>query len=253
MRFENAFDVGAPVAQVWSTLLDLQRVAPCLPGAEVLERVSDDAYKVGIKVRLGPISMSYRGEVEIVERDEPARRATLHAKAKEARGQGTADASVQIALAEQPYGTHATLQTDVTLSGRAAAMGQGVIADVAARLLDTFAANLAATLTAEPAQAAAARGSGDAAAAGRESAPAQPAATAATPAPPMADASTEARATPVRRGVPVGGIVASVLAGRLRNPRTLLAATGSFAALCVALGYRLGVARSRQRQRPRCQ
>ena len=77
------------------TMLDLERVAPCMPGAEVLEQTGDDAYKVGIKVKVGPISMTYRGEVEIVERDDPTPTATMRAKAKEARGQGTADAAVR--------------------------------------------------------------------------------------------------------------------------------------------------------------
>jgi carbon monoxide dehydrogenase subunit G len=153
MKFENAFDVQAPAEDVWEALMDVERVAPCMPGAEVLERVSDDDYKVGIKVKLGPISMLYRGQIEIVERDDAARRATMRAKAKEARGQGTADASVQMAVTEAGGMTHAEMTTDVALSGKAAAMGQGVIGEVAQRMVEQFAANLATML--EPAEAAA--------------------------------------------------------------------------------------------------
>ena len=101
MKFENAFTVDAPVDEVWRTLLDVERVAPCMPGAEVTERIGDDAYKVSVKVKVGPMSMTYRGEVQIVDRDEQERRATMHVKAKEARGQGTADADVHMSLAEE--------------------------------------------------------------------------------------------------------------------------------------------------------
>ena len=89
------------------------------------------------------MSMTYKGDVQIVERDDAAKTATLRAKAKESRGQGTADAHVHMALAEEGDGTHATLETDVALGGRVAAMGRGVIADVSARLVQTFAGNLA--------------------------------------------------------------------------------------------------------------
>ena len=154
MRFENAFDVQAPVEEVWSTLLDVERVAPCMPGAEVLERTGEDSYRVAIKVRVGPIAMTYRGDVQIAERDDATHTATMRAKAREARGQGTADAHVQMSLAPLPDGTHATLETEVALSGRVAAMGQGVIADVSAKLVETFAANLAAMLAPDGAAAA---------------------------------------------------------------------------------------------------
>ena len=92
MRFENAFAVRAPIEQVWSTLLDVERVATCMPGAEVLQRVDEDSYRMAIKVRIGPIAMTYRGDVQITERDEAARTAVMHAKTCEACGQGTADA-----------------------------------------------------------------------------------------------------------------------------------------------------------------
>src|SRR5512134_506463 len=135
MRFENQFDVDAPIERVWDAVLDVERVAPTVPGAQVLERTGDDSYKVAIKVKVGPMSMTYRGEVEITERDEAAHRAVMRAKAKESRGQGTADADVTMTLTGDNGRTSATITTDVELSGKAAAMGQGVLQDVAGRLV----------------------------------------------------------------------------------------------------------------------
>src|SRR3712207_9419328 len=99
MRFENSFDVDAPLERVWQAMLDVERVPPTVPGAQVLERVGDDAYKVAIKVRVGPMSMQYRGDVEIVDTDPASHTATLRARARETRGQGNADADVQIGRA----------------------------------------------------------------------------------------------------------------------------------------------------------
>src|ERR687889_1177947 len=146
MRFENRFDVDAPIEQVWETVLDVERVAPTVPGAQVLERSGDDAYKVAIKVKVGPMSMTYRGEVEITERDEAAHRAVMKARAKESRGQGTADADVTMVLSGADGRTSATITTEVQLSGKVATMGQGVLQDVSGRLVKTFATNLAAML-----------------------------------------------------------------------------------------------------------
>lgn len=142
MKLENTFAVDAPIDQVWAVLMDVQRVTGCVPGAAVLGQLSEDAYQVGMKVRLGPVSMQYRGQVEVLERDESAHRAVLRGRAKEARGQGTADATVQLRLAEADGGTRGTVEADVRLSGRAAAMGQGVIGDVADAMVGQFAGNL---------------------------------------------------------------------------------------------------------------
>jgi carbon monoxide dehydrogenase subunit G len=224
MKFENTFTVQAPPDEVLATLLDVERVAPCMPGAEVLERVDENAYKVGIKVRVGPISMTYRGEVQITERDETARTATMHATAKEARGQGTADARVQMVLTEENGGTRASLDTEVALSGRVAAMGQGVIADVAGKLVETFAENLAAML-APAAPAAPAPGP-------QQGSTAIPVAAAAAP-------PTPAPAVP-HSSLPVGKIAATVIAGRLANPRTLLLASLGYAIVFLAIGFLIG-------------
>jgi carbon monoxide dehydrogenase subunit G len=224
MRFENDFTVPAAIDEVWNALLDVERVAPCMPGAEVLERVGDDAYKVGVTVKVGPISMTYRGEVQIVERDEHARRATMRVKAKEARGQGTADARAHMTLAERSNGTDVTIETELQLSGKVAAMGQGVIADVSAKLVETFAENLAAMLADGQAAGDTPAGSGRA-----------PTATATASAP-----AAVPRPAPAKSTVPVGKIAAAVIAGRLGNPRTLLLVAVVYAAIFLAIGFLIG-------------
>jgi carbon monoxide dehydrogenase subunit G len=169
MRFENTFAVEAPVDEVYATLLDLEKVAPAMPGAQVTEKVGDDAYKVAIKVKLGPMTMNYRGDVEIREKDPDAHTATLHVKAREARGQGTATADVTQRLTEEDGGTRATIEAEVQLAGKAAAMGRGLIEDVSAKLVDQFAQNLSSMLSegrAEAPAAAAANGGGAQATAG---------------------------------------------------------------------------------------
>jgi carbon monoxide dehydrogenase subunit G len=214
MEFENNFAVTAPIDEVWDTLLDVERVAPCVPGAQVLERSGEDAYKVGIKVKVGPVSMQYKGDVEIVERDPEDHRAVMSAKAKETRGQGTANARVEMRLAQEGKRTEGTIATDVQLSGKAAAMGQGVIQDVSTRLVDTFADNLAKMLAAPAAEAEAEPApAGD----GNGAAPAEaPAA-----APPTPPEESELEVLP---------IVGSVLRERLRDPRVV-------AFLAVVLGF----------------
>lgn len=142
MELDSTFAVSAPIEEVWTSMMDVEQVAGCVPGARVLNQLAEDTYQVGMKVRLGPVSMQYRGQVEIVERDDVQHRAVLRGKGKEARGQGTADATVELRLAETDGETHGTVHADVKLSGKAAAMGQGVIGDVAQQMVAEFAANL---------------------------------------------------------------------------------------------------------------
>jgi uncharacterized protein len=247
MEFDNTFTVTAPIDEVWGAVLDVERVAPCVPGAQVLEQTGDNAYKVAIKVKLGPVSMVYNGDIEVVEQDPEARRAVMSAKARESRGQGTADARVEMRLSHDNGTTHGAIHTDVAISGRAAAMGQGIIADVSARLIDTFAVNLAQMLAAEqpgvpeqpglgavPPEAAAraeapttefaaagAAGFEGAHAAGAAAPPgaAPPPEAAARPAPPAPPAEPE--------GLPVLSVVGGVLADRLRNPKVIAGLAGA--------------------------
>jgi carbon monoxide dehydrogenase subunit G len=142
VEFENTFTVNAPIEEVYDALLDVERVAPAMPGAKVLEKTSDDAYKVAIKVKLGPVTMTYRGDVTVVERDPEKHAAVLDVKAKEARGQGSANAKVAMALEQADGSTRGTMNTTVQLSGKAAAMSRGVIDDVSKRLVEQFAQNL---------------------------------------------------------------------------------------------------------------
>jgi uncharacterized protein len=269
MKFENTFDVDAPIDEVYAALLDVERVAPCVPGAEVLDKTGDDNYQVAIKVKVGPISMTYKGNVEIVERDEANHSAVMRARARETRGQGTADARVTMALTEESERhTTGTMQADVQLAGRAAAMGRGVIQDVSAKIVSTFSNNLEAMLSgrgpaAEPAAAGAgspvavagtgapaAAGAGPGAAAAAGTAPAGGAGETATPVGDGAAAGAPAASTqppapsstpptPAREAaqpaeesaLPVGQIVGSVLAERLRDPKVL----GGLAAALLAI------------------
>ena len=219
MEFDNEFEVDAPIDEVWKTMLDVERVAPCVPGAKVVSQTSDDAYKVEIKVKLGPVSMTYKGDVEIVEADEGAHRAVLGIKAREARGQGTATAKTELRLAESGGATRGQIHTDVSLTGRAASMGRGIIGDVSSKMVDTFASNLAAML--EP-QAASGNGAGPAAetaeAPGSGEAAAQPTMTTT----PAASAPPPPPPPPQDQGeFAAGALGAHVLVARLRDPRIL--------------------------------
>lgn len=151
MKLDSTFTVTAPVEEVWKTLMDFEQVAGCVPGAQVLNKLSEDAYQVAMKVKLGPVAMQYKGQMEVVERDEREHRAVLKGQAKEARGQGTASATATLSLVEQAGVTRGTVAADVALSGRAAAMGQGVIGSVTDQMMTQFAGNLQAMLDAGPA------------------------------------------------------------------------------------------------------
>ena len=142
MQFDNEFSVAKPIDEVWATMLDLERVVPAVPDAKVLDRTSDKSVTAEIKIRLGSMSMNYSGPAEIVERDDAAHRAVLKARAKEAGGQGNAEAKVEITLAEGGGGTDAKLHSDVIVTGKAAQMGEGIIAAVTEAMIKQFAENL---------------------------------------------------------------------------------------------------------------
>jgi carbon monoxide dehydrogenase subunit G len=259
MEFQNEFDVDAPIDEVYSAMLDLERVAPAMPGAEVLEKTDDDHYKVAIKVKVGPISMQYRGDVEVVDKDPEAHSAKLKVQAREARGQGTASADVDMRLDEKGEGTHGQMTANVQLAGRAAAMGRGVIQDVSAKLVDQFANNLGSMLGTQPPAAASTNGGGAAAEAPAEAEAAPASGGAQTPAgagsAAGADAETKAGAaapsagsgpaaqqawTPPDQdeGVDALGIAASVAGDRLKDPKVLVGVAGVFILLLWLLGRR---------------
>lgn len=137
MRLHHEFDIAAPVERVWPMLLDLEPLAPCLPGATA-ERIGEDRYRTRMSVRLGPVQMSYQGELALTERDEAARRAVFKAKATEAQGQGGATATAEIVVAPIAAGTHVVVDTDLMLTGRVAQMGRGVVDEVSKHLLKQF-------------------------------------------------------------------------------------------------------------------
>jgi carbon monoxide dehydrogenase subunit G len=151
MKLEQSFEVQAPVAQVWAALIDLERVAPCLPGATITDHDEDGTYHGEFKVKLGPTTAAYRGTVKIEETDEAARRATMKANGTDKRGQGGAHATIVNTLHEVDGGTRVDAVTDFTITGRLARFGRGgMIEDISNRLMRDFSSCLASRLSAEP-------------------------------------------------------------------------------------------------------
>lgn len=142
MQLESTFSVVAPINDVWETLMDVERVAGCVPGAQVLNKLSEDAYQVGLKVKLGPMSMQYRGQLIVVERDAMAHRAVFEGKAQETRGQGTAQGTATLVLVESAGTTTGTVSADFDLAGKVAAMGMSVVGGVTDQMMALFAENL---------------------------------------------------------------------------------------------------------------
>ena len=142
MKINYEFTVGTPIGRAWNTMLDLERIAPCLPGASLTEETGDGEYAGTIVVRIGPLSASYEGTVKFEEADEANHRAVLQATGRDARGQGTASATIVSTLHEEGENTKVNVETDMELTGRAAQFGSGIAQDVAARMLDQFAACL---------------------------------------------------------------------------------------------------------------
>jgi carbon monoxide dehydrogenase subunit G len=154
MKLENEFTVPAPIEQAWEVLLDVERVAPCLPGAAI-EGSDGDAHKGTMTIKIGPITARYTGTVRIEEADEAARRAVMRAQARDSRGQGTAGATITSTMQEVEDGTRVHVETDLRVTGPAAQFGRGVMQDVSAKLMGRFADCLAEQMAAPPAGASA--------------------------------------------------------------------------------------------------
>ncbi|HEX4905387.1 MAG TPA: SRPBCC family protein [Acidimicrobiales bacterium] len=137
MELSNEFTVDAPVDQTWAVLTDLERIAPCMPGAQLTE-VEGDEYRGNIKIKVGPITAQYKGAATFVSRDEASHTAVLKAEGRDTRGQGNASANITATLVPAGAGTKVTVNTDLTITGKVAQMGRGVLADVSAKLLDQF-------------------------------------------------------------------------------------------------------------------
>jgi carbon monoxide dehydrogenase subunit G len=149
MELHHEFTVPVPVDDTWRALLDIERVAPCLPGA-IVEDYDGKTVTGSVKVKVGPVTVTYRGTAVFEEQDEAAHRVVLIASGRETRGQGTARATVTGTLAGHDGGTAVSVRTDLTVTGRPAQFGRGVLAEVGDRLVGQFADRLSERL-AEPA------------------------------------------------------------------------------------------------------
>jgi carbon monoxide dehydrogenase subunit G len=185
MELHNDFEVAAPVDKVWAHMLDVEKIAPCMPGAELTEVVDDTNWKGKVTVKVGPVSMAFLGTVTMQERDDAAKRVVLKADGRDSRGKGAANALVTAHMEPSGDGTKVSIDTNLTITGAAAQYARGgMIQDISGRLTNQFASCLQANMQVSGAPAAAP-------AAAAEGAPAETAA-----APPPA----------VRAAKPVGGV-----------------------------------------------
>jgi carbon monoxide dehydrogenase subunit G len=145
VQLENSFTVPVPIDEAWRVLLDIERIAPCMPGA-ALDSVTGDDFTGRVKVKLGPINLTYQGKASFVEKDEAAHKAVIDARGKDQRGNGTAAAVVTAKLKPEGDATRVDVLTDLNITGRPAQFGRGVMTDVGNKLLGQFADKLAAQL-----------------------------------------------------------------------------------------------------------
>jgi carbon monoxide dehydrogenase subunit G len=152
MKLEHSFQVAAPLDRVWEALIDVERVAPCLPGAEIAEAGEGGTYRGTFSVRLGPTTAAYRGELAMEEVDAGAHRAVMRANGQDKRGQGSAKATIVSTMREEGGATTVDVETDFTITGRLARFGRGgMIQDVSNRLLRDFSECLQQTIEASEA------------------------------------------------------------------------------------------------------
>ncbi|MDA8044794.1 MAG: SRPBCC family protein [Actinomycetota bacterium] len=145
MELSNEFRVGVSVPEAWKVLTDVERIAPMLPGAQ-LQEVEGDEYRGVVKVKVGPISAQYKGTATFVEQDESAGKVVLKATGRDTRGQGNASALITATMVPDGDGTKVTVATDLTVTGKVAQFGRGVLADVSAKLIGQFVDTLEADL-----------------------------------------------------------------------------------------------------------
>jgi carbon monoxide dehydrogenase subunit G len=197
MEFTNEFHVPSDIETTFATLTDLERVAPCLPGA-TLEEVDGDTYTGNVKVKVGPVTMTYRGEAKLVEKDAENKRGRIEAKGKESRGAGTANADVVAHLEEVDGGTKVTVVTDLNITGKPAQFGRGVMAEVGTKIINTFADRLRTMIEDDEAAATAPPSTEEADAAATEPAGAEAVVTGAAAAGDGGDGATTAVAEPAQ-------------------------------------------------------
>jgi carbon monoxide dehydrogenase subunit G len=151
LEFDNSFEVPLPPAEAWVVLMDIRRIAPCMPGAELTEVVDEKNYKGKVAVRLGPVALSFAGLVTFEELDYANRRARVKAQGTDAKGRGGAHATSSFRIEDAPGGSKVLVHTDLTLSGSVAQYGRGIgmIQTTAAQIMNQFAANLKAQVARE--------------------------------------------------------------------------------------------------------
>ena len=183
MEFDNSFEVPLPLSDAWALLMDIRRIAPCMPGAALTDVVDAHTYKGRIAVRLGPVALTFAGTVKFEEIDDANHRARVAAQGSDAKGRGAANAAASFRLEPAGGGTKVLVHTDLTLSGAVAQYGRGVgiIQMTAAQIITQFANNLKAQLAKEGAQAAAAQAEARSASAASAPPPASPQSTSASP------------------------------------------------------------------------
>jgi carbon monoxide dehydrogenase subunit G len=175
VEFSNSFRVGLPVSEAWPVLLDVPRIAPCLPGAKLTEVVNDNTYKGQVSVRLGPVALAFSGTAQILDRNPSDHTATIKASGNDTKGRGAAQAVVAFRMVPEGDGTRVMITTTLNLSGAVAQYGRGagMIADVAGQLIAQFERRLAETLASSEAKAGTAAASSASPAAPLEPAPAE--------------------------------------------------------------------------------
>ena len=139
VELDHSFTTGKPVDETWGAILDLDRLVPCVEGGQVVERTGDDSVRAEIKVKMGAMSMTYTGTVEVVEQDAAEHRAVIRVKSREAGGQGYANADVTFAVTDGG----GTIHTAAQITGKAASMGEGVVVSVLDALINDFTGKLA--------------------------------------------------------------------------------------------------------------
>jgi len=149
MLIENLFEVQAPIDRVWDYMLDVEKVVPCMPGAELTETIDETHWKGKVTVKLGPVALSFAGKVEMQERDEVGHKVVLKGSGMEQRGKGAASATVTTNLEETANGTKVSIVQDLIVQGQAAQFSRGMMQDVTSKLTQRFADCLQANMAAE--------------------------------------------------------------------------------------------------------
>lgn len=171
VKLENSFAIDAPIDDAWRLLVDVPRMVPCMPGAELTERLDERRFRATVRLKVGPVDMKFAGEGELHDIDATTHRAKLRAKGRDGKGRGSFQADMQFALTPQGAGSVVHVDTDLTLTGSVAQYGRGagIVREIAGQLTGQFARNLASLVARSPGEAQAVRPADDIGAA-----PAQP-------------------------------------------------------------------------------